>query len=213
MQLSLLKSKLPFLMEVYTTLIIELFITFGVLYYLRKNRNSPIATQSFWLYLGITFVLILVLAFIPMPVWLKLVLFTMFSLVFGALLFKGSGGRVPEELINKALIGCIAIFVGMSIFAFILASFGVDLSFMVGYLFAALIGLLVAWVILAFVKEPKFIRKLLFTFALVLFSIYVMFSTNVMLQKNYADDFVSAAIDLFLSFVNIFTSLLGLGES
>ena len=210
----LIKQKQGFLTAVYVTLIVELVITFAIVYQFRNHPAlSKTTKQSFWVYLLVTVGLILILSLVPMPIWMKVLLFTAFAVVIGGLLHHASH-KVPTALIDQALYGAIGIFVVMSVFAFVLASMGVNLGFMWMILFAAIIGLFVANLIIILMGKTRDennkltpLYKTLLVIGLIIFSIYIMFSTNMMLQKDYSDDFVSAAIDLYLGFINIFTKL------
>lgn len=211
---NLFQHKRSFLTAVYATLIVQLCITFAIVYSFRNHPGLSRATkQSMWLYLFVSLALILILSFVPMPTWVKLIVFALFSVVNGALLHHVSV-VLPKELIDQALVGTIGVFVGMTILAFILAAMGVDLSWMALLLFGALVGLLVASLVVLFVnpKSPR-LQKAIIMFGLVLFAVYVTFETNIMLQKDYARDFVSAAINLYLDFINIFIRMLTLNSN
>lgn len=215
----LLQKKQGFIFAVYSILILELMVTFGIVYGFRYNPTlSEYTKKSFWVYLLTSLGLILILTLVSMPVWLKFLLFTMFSVVTGSMLHYASH-VISKEAIDQALIGAIGIFVTMSIAAVVLAYLGIDLGFLGIFLLAALIGLLVASLILLFTEKRRNvdnkispIYKLVLVFGLVLFSLYIMYFTNIILQKNYGNDFISAAIDLYLSFINTFTRLLILDE-
>lgn len=212
----LLEQKKGFLLAVYATLIIELLITFGIIYGFRQNASLSKATRvNFLVYLIASLGLILILSLIDMPVWLKLLLFTLFSVVSGAMLHNASHA-IPRELIDQAVLGAVGVFVAMTVVAFALASIGVDIGFLGMFLLAGLIGLCVGGLIILISGKQRdtetgkltALYKTFLVIGLVLFSIYIVYSTNKMLQKDYGSDFISAAIDLYLDFVNVFTNLL-----
>lgn len=209
----LLQDKQGFLLLVYGTLIAQLAITFGIVYSFRNHPSLSKATkQSLILYLLLSLGLVLLLTFVPMPVWLKLVLFTLLAIVNGGLLHQACVS-LPEAVINQALLGTIGIFIALSIVGIVLAGLGIDLSWMGLILLAGLIGLLVASLVVMVLNKNdnmKKAHKVLLVIGLILFSIYIMYGTNTMLQADYEFDFVSAAIDLYLSFINVFVRLLGL---
>lgn len=207
----LLKAKSAFLIAVYLTLIAELFVTFAIVYWFRDHPNLSKATkQSIIVYTILLFGLILVLALVPMPTWLQCIIFTVFAAVMGAWLHQVSA-KVPIEIIDAALKGAIGVFLGMTVVGFVLAYMGFDLGWLGLILLSALIGLVISSLVVTFFMEKSTqVRKILLSIGLVLFSIYVTYSTNIILQKDYNENFVQAAIDFYLSFVNIFTSLLGL---
>lgn len=213
-------DKQGFLLSVYGVLIVELIVTFFVVYYFRKDPAlSKVTKQSMLFYLISTLGLVLILSFVPMPIWLKFIVFTGLSALIGGMLHQTSS-LVSETLINQALTGTIAVFVGMSFIALVLASMGIDLGWMGAILLAALLGLIVAsLVVMFFFSKPedkeknKGIHKTLLIVGLILFAIYVMYETNIIVQKDYDEDVVSAALGLYLDFVNIFSRLLGLETS
>ena len=60
--------------------------------------------------------------------------------------------------------------------------------------------------------EPAIVRYLT-GFGLILFSIYIVYDTNRILQKDYFGDFVTASLDYYLDIINIFIRLLSYGRS
>ena len=60
--------------------------------------------------------------------------------------------------------------------------------------------------------EPAIVRYLT-GFGLMLFSIYIVYDTNRILQKDYFGDFVTASLDYYLDIINIFIRLLSYGRS
>ena len=119
---------------------------------------------------------------------------------------------IPKEFITQALSGTIGVFVAMSIVGIVLASMGIDLGWMGLILLGALIGLIVASLIVMFLDKNKssLLHKTILIIGLILFSIYVIYETNIMLQKDYNQDFINAAVDLYLDFINIFVRILAL---
>ena len=50
-------------------------------------------------------------------------------------------------------------------------------------------------------------HKLISSAVVLLFSIYILYDTNIILQRNYAGDFISASISYYLDIINVFNSL------
>lgn len=209
----LLKNKESFLLSTYALLIVQLSITFFMVYAFRNNKTfNKVTKQSFIVYFLLTFGLILILSFVPMPIWLKIIIFTVFAVVMGGMLHNASIAA-SVNIINNALYGAISIFIAMTIFAFILAAMGVDLSWMMIILFAALIGLIISsLLVMFFASKDSKLQKAVLIFGLILFSIFVVVYTNTILQPGYTENFVDAAISFYIDFVNIFSSILALEE-
>jgi FtsH-binding integral membrane protein len=205
------KAKQGFLFAVYAVLVAELVLTFVIFSYLRKH-DLKIVHQSMWVYLIVILGLVLVLSMIPMPSWLKLCIFSILSVIIGAYL-QVISDKVSDKVIKHALYGTIAIFISMSLIAVLLAAMGVDLSFMGMILLGALLGLFIASIIVMLIgNASKTIIKALLWIGLVLFAIYTIYATNIILQPSYSGDFIDASIDFYLDFINIFTRILALSE-
>ncbi len=208
--LPILKQKKGFLIAVYTTLIIQVFITFSIVYFFRIHPElSNISKQSFIFYLLLSLCLILVLVLIPMPVWMKFIVLTFFAMVTGALLHNSSW-LVPEDVITQSLVGTISIFIVLSIIAVVLVSMGIDLGWMGMILLGSLVGLLIASILVMVFDKNKTstLHKVILILGLILFSIYVVYDTNIILQRTYNGDFITAAIDFYLDIINIFIRML-----
>lgn len=215
-KLAAASNKTGFLFAMYATLIAQLFITFAIVYWFRDHPKLSAATkQSFWIYLLLTLGILLILILVPMPPILQLLVFAVFAAVFGAMLHQATV-KIPEATIDKALRGAIAVFVVMSIIGMVLLMAGFDLAWMGWILFAALIGLLIASLVVFFIpseSKPPMLHKALTVIGLALFSAYVMYHTNMVLQPKYQENFVQAALDFYLDFVNIFSRLLALDSA
>ena len=51
-------------------------------------------------------------------------------------------------------------------------------------------------------------KRYLTIFSLMLFSVYIIYDTNTILQRNYFGDFITASLDYYLDIINIFVNLL-----
>ena len=210
----LISEKRGFFALILATLVAQLFIT----YYVSENvkledeKNETKDANKFnpkliGAYIG-AFVLILILAFITMPPWLKFILFSLFSGAFGIILGYRKSGLDPN-IIKSALVGTGSIFVLMFAFGVALIASGIKLGlrFGLGLLFALLFLVLLS-IVQFFIAESSFLKKILVIGSLMLFSLYIMFDTNSILQRNYNGDFITASLDYYLDIINIFSGLL-----
>ena len=212
----LISEKRGFFALILATLVAQLSIT----YYVSENvkiedeeeKNETKDVNKFnpkliGAYIG-AFVLILILAFITMPPWLKFILFSLFSGAFGIILGYRKSGLDPN-IIKSALLGTASIFVVMFTFGLALIASGIKLglTFGLGLLFA-LLFLTILSIVQFFIAESSFLKKILVIGSLMLFSLYIMFDTNSILQRNYNGDFITASLDYYLDIINIFSGLL-----
>jgi FtsH-binding integral membrane protein len=56
-----------------------------------------------------------------------------------------------------------------------------------------------------FAGEVK--NKLLALIGVVLFSMYIIYDTNKILQRDYKGDFIAASLDYYLDFINLFADI------
>ncbi len=206
----LISEKRVFFALILATLVSQLSIT----YYVSENvkieeedGKKKINSKLIGAYVAI-FVIILILAFITMPPWLKFILFSLFSTAFGVILgYRKSG--VDPGIVKSALVGTASIFVTMFAFGVALIASGIKLGLQFGLgLFFALLFLIIVSIVQLFIVESSPLKKIIVIASLLVFSLYIMYDTNNILQRNYYGDFITASLDYYLDIINIFSGLL-----
>jgi FtsH-binding integral membrane protein len=210
----LISEKRGFFALILATLVSQLYITYYVSENIKiedeedKNKDTKkFNSKLIGAYIA-AFVLILILAFITMPPWLKFILFSLFSGAFGVILgYRKSG--VDPAIIKSALVGTGSIFVAMFAFGLALIASGIKLGLRFGLgLFFALLFLIIVSIVQFFIVESSLLKKILVIGSLMVFSLYIMYDTNSILQRNYNGDFITASLDYYLDIINIFSGLL-----
>ena len=199
---SLINEKKEFLIYVFANLIVQL----GITYYVMMNYNANLEMSHLLLFLSQLFI-IFILAFLPMPAWLKFILFSVFSVTFGIML-SSLKKTVDPAILKTALFGTMGIFGAMFLAGVSLLLFGVQLGlrFGLGLLYALLL-LIVASIVFMFMGTYSNAVKGLSVVGLLLFSLFVVYDTNTILQRNYYGDFITASMDYYLDILNIFLNL------
>jgi FtsH-binding integral membrane protein len=203
--ISILNNK-TFLLLIFSNLILQLGITY---YFMEYYKEKLTTSQKISLWVAI-FSIIIIISIIPMPMWLKFILFSIFSSLFGIVLsfYKNN---VSEELIQFAVLGTISIYFTMFFIGIIVILFGIKLSLWVGLLlFYLLLSLILSQIISIFLGNISQTHKIYGIFGLILFSFYIIYDTNYILQRNYFGDFITASMDYYLDVINIFTSLINI---
>jgi FtsH-binding integral membrane protein len=210
----LISEKRGFFALILATLVSQLYITYYVSENIKiedeedKNKDTKkFNSKLIGAYIA-AFVLILILAFITMPPWLKFILFSLFSGAFGVILgYRKSG--VDPAIIKSALVGTGSIFVAMFAFGLALIASGIKLGLRFGLgLFFALLFLIIVSIVQFFIVESSLLKKIIVIGSLMVFSLYIMYDTNSILQRNYNGDFITASLDYYLDIINIFSGLL-----
>jgi FtsH-binding integral membrane protein len=148
------------------------------------------------------------MALVPMPSWLKFILFCLFSSLFGIAL---SVIKFDKKVIYNALFGTLSIFTFMFLAGLSLIFFGVFLSSTFGFiLFLSLFALMITRIVFSFTQNGN--QRFLYFVGLLLFSIYIVYDTNVILRRDYYGDFITASMDYYLDILNIFLNLVGIGS-
>jgi len=108
--IKLFNQKKDFLLKIFSNLIFQLIVTYIVA---TKAQGYDISKvhMSFWVFIIPAFILIFLMAIIQNP-FIKFILFTMFSILFGLMLSHRFMITSPD-VIKTALIGVLGIFVTM----------------------------------------------------------------------------------------------------
>ena len=143
-----------------------------------------------------------------MPSWMKFLVFSVFSYTFGLSLARLKTSYDPV-MIQAAIMGTIGIFGAMMAFGIFLITTGIKLGYQFGLaLFYALLLLIIVRIVFMFMPSSSGTRRYLTIFSLMLFSVYIIYDTNTILQRNYFGDFITASLDYYLDIINIFVNLL-----
>jgi FtsH-binding integral membrane protein len=214
----LINEKKGFFALILANLLFQLYIT----YYVSENvsveeeqEGEKGAKNYDMKYIGAlvaTIVIILILALVTMPSWMKFILFSLFSAAFGILLAYRKYG-LDSGVIRSALVGTASIFITMFVFGVALIMSGIKLGFMTALiLFFALLALIIISIVQYFIVQSSLLKKLIVIASLIIFSIYIVYDTNSILQRDYSGDFISASLNYYLDLINIFSALLGEGS-
>ena len=206
-----ISANAPFLASVYLLLAVQMSITALVVTWLRGRPDIYEKVKKyFWAWFLLSLVLIIALSFFPdIPMLFKLLLFTAFSVTMGLTSIAAST-RISIDVIKVAIFSTIGVFIAMTVIGFVLTSMGIDLSFMSLALLLALVAVVIASIVMMFVKVDKTIYKAFVILIIVIFSIFIAYDTNLMLQRKLG--VVDSALGLYLDMLNLFSSFTALGN-
>jgi FtsH-binding integral membrane protein len=177
-------------------------VQLGITYYffLKTNLKNK---KYLWPIIIAQIAIILIIGLIPMPSFMKLILFCIFSSIGGILL---SIIKTPtnSNIIQGAILSALSIFIFMVFVGAGLIAFGINLGFKFGMiLFSLLLLLIIFQLVNIFFTSINGLNKIFAYFGLILFSIFVIYDTNTILQRNYYGDFITASMDYYLDIINI----------
>jgi FtsH-binding integral membrane protein len=202
-----------FMAFVFTNLIVQLLITFGVMEYARTKNYS--LTIFYYIIAALFTIITLVVVMMSSSIFVSFLAFCVFSIIWGVLLGSDTvRGHVSGDAIKRAVIGAISIFMSMFILGIFLTYSGYDLSVFGGILFAALSVLLIVEIISLFFPISESTYKTQLYFGLFLFSCYTIYDANIIMNKSsiFNGNFVNASMSLYLDFISIFIRLLAVNK-
>jgi len=209
--------------ELFFMIFVNLIVQLGITYYIMMNNNlfnkdkdgKEDKNKNIWFRIFliiILFVLIFVIN-IPMPIWMRFIVFSIISTIIGVL-FSNFKNVYGVDIIKAAIFSTLGIFVTLLIVGIIIVSFGVKLGLKTMlFLLGALLLLIITKIIFMFAGNYSTYVKTFAVIGLFLFACFIIYDTNVILQRDYQGDFVTASLDYYLDIINIFTNVLQLSGS
>ena len=207
---SLINNKKKFLMLVFSNLIFQLGITYYTFVMTPANEIKE-SKMKLWGIVAALFIVLFAMILIQSPM-IKFALFCLFSFLQGTLV-ASIKNETNSQIIKTSMAGVITIFVFMVTCGFVLMGFGIYLTNAFGMiLFWLLLALIIFQLINFMAGTQSVMKKGVAGFGLILFSIYVVYDTNTILQRNYYGDFITASVDYYLDIMNIFLDLVTLNS-
>ena len=211
----LIHKKKNLLRCIFTTLLLQLIVTTLTFVFIYKNkfikRQHAGGLLSGLIFITFAIVLIYVMTSSNITFTERALLFTLFSIVQG--LFLGFNLQyVRANTILGALLFTGILFIMMLLVGFLMVYFQIDLSWLGIILFFLLLGLIVTRIMTFFGNSSRSYDYMITLFALLLFSVYIVYDTNTILMRydsvKYERDCILGALDYYLDIINIFVSSL-----
>jgi hypothetical protein len=205
--MDLMNEKKEFLVLVFSNLIVQL----GITYYIMQRTNN--VNISNWILFLLQLIIIFILALVPMPEFIKFIIFCVFSYIFGIML-SSLKKKYSSDIINIAIQGALAVFVVFLAAAVALIAGGINVGYKLGpILFWALLALIISRIVFVLGAGMSSAHKLLSFIGIIIFSLFIIYDTSTILQRNYNGDFITASMDYYLDIINLFTSFLGTSDN
>jgi FtsH-binding integral membrane protein len=209
----LIAKNKTFLAGVYGLLTAQVLVSVLFIEILRsKQELQKKLSKLWWLWMIVSFLLIIGMSFSFVPKPARLVMFFLFAIVTALMSSAASSDRVSRQAVTAAFLGAAGVFISMSVVAFVFAARGISLGFMGVGLTMALLALLVTMLLAIILKLPRNAFIAILAVVFVLFSVFVVYDTNVMLMEER--DTIDAATNLYLDFINLVQLLISfIGDS
>ena len=212
----LIHKKKGLLKCIFTTLLFQLIVTsltFIIIYkggFIKKQKSKSNLLNSL-LFLVFAITLIILMSFYNFTFMQRSILFTIFSIAQG--LFLGFNLQyLNANTILGALLFTGILFLIMLLVGFLIVYLDINLSWLGIILFFLLLSLIIIRIVTYFIPYSKSYDKFITIFALLLFSVYIVYDTNIILlrydSKKYDRDCILGALDYYLDIINIFVNSL-----
>ncbi|RVX22285.1 Protein LIFEGUARD 4 [Vitis vinifera] len=139
----------------------------------------------------------------------NLILLGMFTLTM-AFTMGLSCAFVKGKIILEAAILTSVVTIGLTLYTFWAAKRGHDFSFLGPFLFASLLVLLVFSMIQMFFPMGKLSTMIFGCLGAIIFSGFIIYDTDNMIKRYEYDDFIWAAVSLYLDILNLFIALINI---
>lgn len=209
----LIHKKKGLLKCIFTTLLFQLIVTTLTFVFIYKNKfiKSQHTSGLLSSLIFITFAIVLIYAMTSSNITFteRALLFTLFSILQG--LFLGFNLRyIGANTILGALLFTGILFIMMLLVGFFMVYFQIDLSWLGILLFFLLLVLIIARIMTLFGNKSRSYDYIITLFALLLFSVYIIYDTNTILLRydsvKYERDCILGALDYYLDIINIFVN-------
>ena len=142
-----------------------------------------------------------------MTMLLKLIIFSLFSIVFG-LIYASLKHIFDPNIIHGTAVGATIIYVFMILFGHALINSNIKYTNKVAFgIFYSVILLIILGIVQYFIYNYLLISKLLLIGTAILVVLYIVNTTNNILLRDYEGDFITASFDYYIDISNFFNAL------
>lgn len=201
--------RMAFVRKVYAVLTIQLLVTImlaAIPMFHQPTRQFMLQSPGLVMLAGILgLVLIFVLQCVRRVHPWNIVIVTLFTLC-EAYVISACTLTVNAVAVGEAALMTLGIFLALTLYT---CNSKRDFSGMGAGLFAALVGFLIATIIGIFISS-SLMHTVLAAAGAILFSLFIVYDTDRILNRTDLDDWAGAAIELYLDVINLFINLLAL---
>jgi len=201
---NLLHDKRDFLIKVYGLLCLIIFAVILIVSELHTHPYIENIINKYSLYLFVLgFIIVLLLTRYNLYPIIKLLLIIFLTCIIG-LRCIALIEIIPKHVIKCALINILVLFIITSLIGYLLYIFNIKIGFLGIILLYILFSLIITFISMTIIDVPEIFYKFALVCAIILFSIYIIYNTNLMIQDDYNGDIIDGAVELYINVFNIF---------
>jgi|688.fasta_scaffold77332_2 FtsH-binding integral membrane protein len=201
----LMEKKEEFMLLVFSNLIFQIGVTF---YFMEKTSITFNIFEKFAVY-ALLIGLLLIIVIIPLHSIIKFIFFTIFSILMGIVL-SFLKKIVNHEFLKRTIIILASFFIVFFLIGFVILLLGIKLSFHFGIILFYILLTIIIFDHLSylFTSSSSIYVKIVGIIGVIISSLYIIYDTNQILQKDYNGDFITASLNYYIDifyFINFIT--------
>ena len=201
----LMEKKEEFMLLVFSNLIFQIGVTF---YFMEKTSITFNIFEKFAVY-ALLIGLLLIIVIIPLHSIIKFIFFTIFSILMGIIL-SFLKKIVNHEFLKRTIIILASFFIVFFLIGFVILLLGIKLSFHFGIILFYILLTIIIFDHLSylFTSSSSIYVKIVGIIGVIISSVYIIYDTNQILQKDYNGDFITASLNYYIDifyFINFIT--------
>jgi FtsH-binding integral membrane protein len=201
----LMEKKEEFMLLVFSNLIFQIGVTF---YFMEKTSITFNIFEKFAVY-ALLIGLLLIIVIIPLHSIIKFIFFTIFSILMGIVL-SFLKKIVNHEFLKRTIIILASFFIVFFLIGFVILLLGIKLSFHFGIILFYILLTIIIFDHLSylFTSSSSIYVKIVGIIGVIISSVYIIYDTNQILQKDYNGDFITASLNYYIDifyFINFIT--------
>jgi len=201
----LMEKKEEFMLLVFSNLIFQIGVTF---YFMENTTIQLNIFEKIPIYILLIGLLLIIVMF-PLNSTIKFIFFTIFSMLMG-IIFSFLKMIVNHEFLKRTIIILASCFIVFFLIGSVIYFLGINLSFHFGIILFYILLSIIIFDHLSYLltSSSSIYIKIIGIIGLIISSLYIIYDTNHILQKDYDGDFISASISYYIDifyFVNFIT--------
>ncbi|URE31391.1 hypothetical protein MUK42_06321 [Musa troglodytarum] len=204
-----------FIRKVYSIVALQILLTIavaGVVNFVEPVRSFLLSHTTASLVVYILIIISPFLVLLPMIYFrerhpLNLLLLTLFTICISLAIGMACATSKGKIVLQSAALTATVV-VGLTLYTFWAAKRGYDFNFLGPFLCAALIVLMLYCIIQIFIPMGKVSTTIYGCVAAIIFSGFIIYDTDNLIKRHSYDQYICAAISLYLDIINLFTALL-----
>ncbi|KFK22589.1 hypothetical protein AALP_AAs43532U000100 [Arabis alpina] len=205
-----------FIRKVYIILSLQMILTVGVCSVVFFVRAIPVFITTTYLGVAVFFVSLLVPLFMLCPLLIfakkhpyNLIMLALFTLSMSFAVGLCCSFTKGKIVLEAAILTGVMV-LGLTLYTFWAVKRGHDFSFLGPFLFGALLILLVFTIMQIYYPLGNLTSTIFSGLASIVFCAYIVYDTSQLIKKHNCDEYVHAAISLYLDVMNLFLHLMGI---